>query len=343
MNLLLLLMAAAAVLPIGRTHRLWVPVVALSVFSLQMQAITVIQIGRLTTLGWVNAGLVALLLLFPASRRRMLSWTGALVTDIAAACRTGIRELRDLDRMPRIISSLALTLVAVFIVLWALLFVPETPDPYHLMKVVNIERTGTLAYLPVADLKINILSSLYELLLADARQIPLIGTFWLNVQGLVLFLIYGLFAIALMRQPSQYEPLVPSWLFLFAVPAVFHQFMLINNDILAFGLSLAALLLLQEGASSDSRALLIGWLGGLACAVKPTCVPIALAAMIFAPEPRRFGSVRLRLVATTGSVVGAVAGGMLFHLWSNANVYGSALEPYASLGNRATTLREGME
>jgi hypothetical protein len=339
MNLLLLLLAAAAVLPIGPAARPWVPVVALSILSLQMQLITVTRTGALTSLTWVNAGLVTLLLLSPVSRGRMRAWIGALATDIVATCRTGIRDVRELDRLPRIISSLTLIFVAVFIVLWALLFVPETPDPYHLMKVVNIERTGTLAYVPAADLKINVLSHLYELLLADARQIPLIGTFWLNGQGLLLFVIYGLAAIALMRQPLQHQPSVPPWLFLLAIPALFHQFMLINNDILAFGLSLAALLLLQKGASGDSSALLIGWLGGLACAVKPTCFPIALAAMVFAPEPGRFGSLRLRLVAAAGIIIGAVAGGVLFHLWSNANVYGFALQAYESLGNRTTTLR----
>ena len=70
----------------------------------------------------------------------------------------------------------------------------EAADPYHLVKVDRIERTGTLAYDRTTEAKVNILNSTYELLLADLRSVPVAGP-WLvrihGVWGLLLFLIVG--------------------------------------------------------------------------------------------------------------------------------------------------------
>jgi hypothetical protein len=63
-------------------------------------------------------------------------------------------------------------------------------DPYHLDRMAQIERLGTLAYDLAAEPKVNSFSWAYELVLADIHQIPYVGGVLLRLHGLFGIAIY---------------------------------------------------------------------------------------------------------------------------------------------------------
>jgi hypothetical protein len=104
----------------------------------------------------------------------------------------------------------------------------EGADPYHLQRVSQIERLGTLAYDPQAEIKVNVLATVYELVLADLDHVPWFDTL-LMFHGVLGLLLYAL-AVAATRQ---WLGGGPSWCWnaVFAVPVVFHQLVLVKNDL----------------------------------------------------------------------------------------------------------------
>ena len=74
-------------------------------------------------------------------------------------------------------------------------------DPYHLERVSQILRLGTLEYDTTADIKVNVLASSYELELADLAQTPWIGGVLLRLHALW-SLAYFTLGVAAIRQLS---------------------------------------------------------------------------------------------------------------------------------------------
>ena len=244
MNLLLLLAALLpwAASPVAVFTRIFL---AISVLSIEMQLVTLSGIGTLYTLPIVNGVLAALLIGWQLS-------TGAPVAR---------PDWRSALRPPAPWPAVAL-LGAVVLLLnsWLPL---EAADPYHLDRVAQIERLGTLGHDPAAEPKVNILGWLYELVLADVRQIPIVGFALVKMHGLFGLLLYSLTiatVYALLRPPSSRWPVMA----LLVVAPVFHQFVLIKNDLFVAAPALVALAWLIARANSASwrEAAWAGWLIG---------------------------------------------------------------------------------
>jgi hypothetical protein len=106
----------------------------------------------------------------------------------------------------------------------------QAADPYHLQRVAQIERVGTLAYdLSNPDQKVNVLGWTYELVLADIGQIPLAGHALLRVHGLFGIALYLLAIGSARTWFDRGRPWCRAAVFL--VPEVFHQFVLVKNDL----------------------------------------------------------------------------------------------------------------
>ena len=217
----------------------------------------------------------------------------------------------------------------------------QAADPYHLERVAQIQRLGTLAYdTSNLDQKVNVLGWTYELVLADVDQIPLIGHSLLRVHGLFGIALY-LLAIGAAR----------TWFgtgrwcraAIFAVPVVFHQFVLVKNDL--FGAVPAIVVLAWLVARADEASTReIGWaawLTGFAVAIKLTSAPLAVVfvgALLLVRQDR----LRVLTAAAIGGLLGAVCGGMAFTMIENTRWYGSPLAIHEAGGsyNRNATVGE---
>lgn len=217
----------------------------------------------------------------------------------------------------------------------------QAADPYHLERVAQIQRLGTLAYdTSNLDQKVNVLGWTYELVLADVDQIPLIGHTLLRVHGLFGIALY-LLAIGAAR----------TWFgtgrwcraAIFAVPVVFHQFVLVKNDL--FGAVPAIVVLAWLVARADEATTReIGWaawLTGFAVAIKLTSAPLALVfvgVLLLVRQDR----LRALTAAAIGGLLGAVCGGMAFTMIENTRWYGTPLAIHEAGGayNRNATIGE---
>ena len=112
-------------------------------------------------------------------------------------------------------------------------------DPYHLDRVAQIQRLGTLEYDTTADIKVNVLASSYELVLADLAQTPWVGGLLLRLHALF-SLAYFTLGVAAIRQ---WLPGGRRWCWsaVFIVPAVFHQLAFVKNDLYSATPALVAL------------------------------------------------------------------------------------------------------
>jgi hypothetical protein len=315
--------------------RVWV---VISVFSLEMQIVTWLQVGSIRTLPVVNAGLAILAL---------VAWR-PLMGRLKAAPTTGSVRVRD--AVP-----LAATLVLGALVVGLNLWLPlEAADPYHLEKIEGIEQAGTLAYDPDATLKVNVVGAAYELLLADLRQVPVIGPWLVRLHGLWGLLGY-LVAIAAVRELLGASPPadvsgadMPAagvswrWAALLVVPVLFHQLVLIKNDLFVAIPALVVLtwIITRSKAAPWLEIVWASWLAGFAVAVKLSTLPLLLVLGGATLVQRRNDWKALAGVAL-GTLVGAAAGGLMFALAENARVYGS-LMPIAEEGNRNTGLAEAL-
>lgn len=311
MNLILLLLAARCWQgrPVERATRV---LASIAVFSLEMQVGTWSGLATLDRLVLFN-GVLAVASLF-----------------LWARSPTGTRE-------PIVVPPWPATLALAALVVTVSAVRPVTAaDPYHLLRVEQIQRIGTLAYDPaVADVKVNALAGTYELILADLR---LPGT------GLSLLRLHGLFGLALylvnLSAIVEWLPPPKRWMLvvLLVIPVVYDQMVLVKNDL--FGavpalIALAWLVTRLPGARSSE----VAWaaaLVGFAVGVKVSSAPIAVVFAIAVLHDRRTDWTALAMMVA-GGIAGAVAGGLLFTIVENVRVYGGIVAPYAELGNQTTT------
>jgi hypothetical protein len=212
-------------------------------------------------------------------------------------------------------------------------------DPYHLDRMAQIERLGTIAYDETAEPKVNSFGWTYELVLADLNQVPSIGPALVRFHGLFGLCLY-LLALA---ATGTWLPRERGWYVavLLFIPVVFHQLVLIKNDL--FGAIPAVVVLAWLAARSTlatpKEIAWAAWLSGLAIAVKVTSAPLALvmAGVLILLRTDRAAVVR---AAALGGLAGLLCGGFFFTLIENVRVYGSPLTAFkesGALGNRNET------
>jgi len=313
-NLALLLIAAqlwraAPVVAFARVT------LAVALLSLEMQAATLLGAGNLRSLVLVNAALGAV-------------WFYAWPPR---------------PRQPAAGTALPWAAIAVLVAIGALLATRPLvgADPYHLDRVAQIQRLGTLEYDTAADIKVNVLASSYELVLADLRQMPWIGGLLLRLHGLF-SLAYFTLGVAAVRR---WLPGGRTWCWssVFVVPVVFHQLAFVKNDLYSATPALVALVWIvvrARGAGAREIAAAAA-LAGLAVAMKWVAFPLALVMTAWIVWHRGRDAAALGALAA-GAAAGAVAGGLPFTLVQTARWYGHPLEPLAALGNRTTGAAEAL-
>jgi hypothetical protein len=291
---------------------------AISVVSIEVQMVTWAGIGTFRTLILPNVAIGAALLWW-TSRPRHLG-----------------PDVEDERKYRRYLLPAALAIGAV--VLFLNNIMPLTPvDPYHLERVDRIERAGTIAYDPTVDRndpRLNSLNWLYEFLIVDAKQIPVIGERVVRNHGLVGLILYALTVSAMLTLLQ----VPPGWLvvMLLSMPLVFHQFVLIKNDLIG-GLPAAVVLAWLMGrvrAAPVHEFLWAGWLAGIAVSIKLTTFPLAVVLVAGALVWRR--DVRAIAALAAGGAAGAIAGGFIYTLVENVRTYGSALGPLMAVTGRPT-------
>ena len=289
--------------------------VAVSVLSVELQLATWLGVGSIRTLVIVN--LVVAVVAFFAWRPDGRTAPRPAQSEHAAGSWPWIGVL---------------TLGALVVLLN--LGMPLTAaDPYHLDKLSRIEATGTLAYDLDADLKLNILSSVYEMVLADLRQIPLIGQAVVRLHGILGLLLY-LLALGAVRELLQTR-FDWRWSILLVVPVVFHQLVLVKNDMFVGALALVVVAWVVTRSATADRAEIVwaSWLAALAVSIKLTSLPLAVILVGALVIQRRQTWRPMLASAAIGGLLGIVAGGLLFTLVENARVYGN-LMPASDIGGR---------
>jgi len=308
---------------------------AIAIFSLEMQLATWSHAGTIRSLRLVNLAIAVFSVLWHARRRPHPPDADSAGLEVNAA--SSVPATARLSRVPPLAAVLALTAVVAGL---ALMRPVMGADPYHLHRVDQITGRGTLAYDPAAlDLKVNALAGVYELLLADLR-IPGMATALVRLHGLFGFGLY-LLSLAVVMPWVRVQR---RWLLLvlLVIPVVFHQMVLVKNDL--FGAMPAFVALSWVVARGRSMA---SWevaaasaLAGFAAGIKISSAPIALIVGLFVLVDHR--SWRAATGAIGSGLIGAFAGGLLFTLISNVVVYGGAMQPFLSLGNRHTTPGDAM-
>jgi hypothetical protein len=288
---------------------------AIALLSLEMQAVTLLGTGSLWLLVLVNAALgIMWVALWPPRPQPSTAGTALPWTAIAM-----------------------LAAIAVLLATRPLV----GADPYHLDRVAQIRRLGTLEYDIAADIKVNVLASSYELVLADLQQVPWIGGLLLRLHALF-SLAYFTLGVAAVRQ---WLPGGRTWCWsaIFIVPVVFHQLAFVKNDLYSAAPALVALawtvVRARDAAAREVAA--AAALAGLAVAMKWVTFPLALVMTAWIIWQRRRDATVLGALAL-GGLAGAVAGGLPFTLAQTARWYGDPLEPLAALGNRTTGLADAL-
>ena len=323
MNLALLLAGARiwAADPVAAFAR---TTAAIAVLVLEMQVVTLTGAGSLTSLVAVNALLaVAAFVVFRTPARAPQHGT----THGAKA------------------ASTALPWSAIAVMIGLALVLATRPlagaDPYHLERVAQILRLGTLEYDIAADIKVNVLASSYELVLADLRQVPFAGPWLLRLHALVSLAYFTLGLAAIRQWLPGGRPWC--WAVVFAVPAVFHQLAFVKNDLYSATPAFVALvwLTVRAAGAPPREVAAAAALAGCAVAMKWVAFPVALlmAGTIAWQRPRDAAAWSALIL---GGAVGAVAGGLPFVLAQTARWYGHPFEPLAALGNRTTGAGEAL-
>jgi hypothetical protein len=297
-------------------------VAAISVFALEMQVATWTGLATIGTLVVVNAAV--LVVAFAVSRPRR------------SATSPGSRSFAATF----LLYVSAAGAMALLVLVVNLVHPLQAADPYHLERVAQIQRLGTLAYdLSNIDQKVNVLGWTYELVLADVDQIPLIGHALLRVHGLFGIALYLLAIAAARTWFGTGRPWCRAAVFV--VPVVFHQFVLVKNDLFGAVPAIVVLAwLVARGPQAAPREIIwAAWLTGFALAIKLTSAPLALvfAGALLIDRHDRL-PVLWRIVA--GGIGGAVCGGMAFTLIENMRWYGSPLAIHEAGGtyNRNATI-----
>jgi len=294
---------------------------AIALLSLEMQTVTLLGAGSLSSLVLVNAagGAIGLYAWPPGTRRQpgdgatpsstALPWT-AIAALAATAALLATRPLAG-------------------------------ADPYHLDRVAQIQRLGTLEYDTAADIKVNILASSYELLLADLAQVPWLGGLLLRLHALF-SLAYFTLGVAAVRQ---WLPGGRSWCWsaVFVVPVVFHQLAFVKNDLYSATPALVALawIVVRARDAAGREVTAAAGLVGVAVAMKWVAFPLALVMTAWIAWQRGRDAAALAALVL-GGLAGAAAGGLPFTLAQTARWYGHPLEPLATLGNRTTGVADAL-
>ena len=306
MNLLLLLAALLpwAASPSAAFTRIFI---AVSLLSVEMQLVTLSGLGTLYTLPIVNAVLAVLVIGWQRARGEPFARPGWL------------SAFRPPAPWPTV------ALLGAIVLLMNAWMPLEAADPYHLERVAQIERLGTLEYDPAAEPKVNIVGWVYELVLADVRQIPVVGSALVKVHGVFGLLLYSLTlttVYTLLRPPSPPWPVMA----LLVVAPVFHQLVLIKNDLFIAAPALVALawLIARANNASWKEAAWAGWLVGFAAGYKLTTLPLALIMAGGIVAARRGRDWRPLGGLALGGCVGIVASGLLLTFFENARWYGDA-------------------
>jgi hypothetical protein len=320
-NLLPLL---AAFVPWARTplHAFTAVYLACALLSLEMQLVTVTRTGSLRALVPLNLAVtVASAVWHIRQRRRAWTW---------------VATVRQWAPLP------ALSLVAALVLFLNVWLPVEAADAYQLERVAQIERLGTLSYDGAVDPKVNIVTGFYELMVADLRQLPF-GTTIVRLHGVIGVAMYALTLAAIAPWFSTRSMWMRTLLLL--VPVVFHQFVLLKNDLFLALPSLAALAWLVSGSTEKpvQHAAWAGWLAGMVVASKTANAPVAvtLAAGVLLFHPPRLQAM---FALAAGGLAGAICGGLALTLFQNAIFYGDMLAsgPMSEIGGLNTSLREAL-
>jgi hypothetical protein len=287
---------------------------AIALLSLEMQAVTLLGEGSLSSLLVVNVLLGAVwLYAWPPRARERLTDTAVSPTALPWATIGVLVAIATLLATRPLVGA----------------------DPYHLDRVAQIQRLGTLEYDTSADIKVNVLASSYELVLADLAQTPWIGGLLLRLHALF-SLAYFTLGVTAVRQ---WLPGGRTWCWsaLFAVPVLFHQLAFVKNDLYSATPALVALVwIVMRSRHAPAREVgAAAALVGLAVAMKWVAFPLGLVMAIGIAWQRPHDVPALAALAG-GAVAGALAGGLPFTLAQTARWYGHPFEPLAELGNRTT-------
>jgi len=287
---------------------------ACSLLSVEAQVVTWLGFGTLESLLPFNVGCAATCAAWQVARREPL-WRW--LRTVRAGLPTGV-----LPALLLLVAALNLSRPLV------------AGDPYELERILQIERTGTLAYSPEVDPKANFVAAFYELMLADLASIPVVGDWLLRLHGVLGVLVLAL-ALGAVRT---WLPLGTAWwpaTLPFVMPVVFHQFVLIKSDLFIGAAALVALAWaigdLRHARAADT--LRAGWLAGVVVAAKLTngavAVAVALAVWLRQRDTRQV------VTTAAGLALGVAAGGLLLTLWQNTRVYGDpfAVEQVERMGN----------
>jgi hypothetical protein len=304
MNLVWLLVGLLpwAPTPLGAFIRVFL---ACSLLSVELQVLTWWQLGTLRNLVPVNVALATASIAFHL-------WRGAPRWQ-------WVRPTLRVVPLPAVV-GLAVVVASLNVGLPL-----EAADAYQLDRVTQIERLGTLLYDAAAEPKVNIAGAFYELMVADLRQIAGIGPGLVRVHGLLGLLLY---LLALAAVVPWLEPPSSPWArcLLLVVPTVFHQLVLLKNDLFlgtgAF-VALAWVVLPRRGREPHWRgALGAAWLVGVIVGSKQVNAPL-VASLGVGLWLTSSGRRPLAAAAYAGGgVVGGLCAGLLLAFAQNALVYG---------------------
>ena len=297
---------------------------AISIFALEMQAATWLSIATVRSLTVVN---VAVALVSAA-----VYWRGRRARQTPVSPRRPVSAVYIVGVC--VLAAGVLVLNAMRPVLAA--------DPYHLDRMTQIERLGTIAYDRAAEPKVNSFGWTYELVLADLNQIPYAGPVLLRFHGLFGLAMY-LLALAAART---WLPRSRDWYLtaLLVGPVVFHQLVLIKNELFGAVPAVVVLtwLVARSAVATPKEIAWAAWLCGFAIAVKVTSAPTALvlAGTLLIQRADRAAVIR---AGTVGGLIGLMCGGFFFTLVENFRVYGSPITAFkesGAMGNRNETVRQ---
>ena len=280
--------------------------IACCVLSLEVQAITCLGIGTLRDLVPFNLAAAVGTTVWQL-RRGAPAWQWR-------------KAVSGIAPWPAVVAAAALVMAV------NLALPVEAADQYQLERIAQIERLGTLDYNPSADPKVNIAGAFYELMLADLKQVPVVGPLLLRMHGILGLLLY-LVTLATVRTwfSQGSSPWIRSLLLI--VPVIFHQLVLIKNDLFFAAPSLVVLawLVALEEDVSWADLLWAGWLTGLVVGGKGVNYPLAivLVAGVWIITRRRLVSATAWIAA--GGAAGAVCSGLVLIAVQNLQVYGDIL------------------
>jgi len=319
-NLLPLLAALVpwADTPLAAFTRIYV---ACSVLSLEMQAVTWLDVGSLRSLAPLNLAIAVASTVWHL-RKRAPAWTW-------------VGPVMRVAPWPALA---ALALLVAGLNLWLPV---EAADPYQLDRVAQIERLGTLGYDVAANPKVNIAGAFYELMVADLRQLSGVGPGMVHLHGLIGL---SLYLITLAAIAPWFPRPASAWArcLLLVVPVVFHQLVLLKNDLFLAAPALVALAWLVS-ASDDAPwtdVLWAAWLVGMVVGSKQVQAPLAIVVVGGLWVFRRRSAIRTTAGLALGGLIGGACAGLPLTFLQNAAFYGDALAtgPVADMGNLNTTL-----